>query len=256
MNGAAPWAGQRPPPRPYHGAKPPAPAAPLRGAVRGEALAPASGVSAELEALHSETVASLAAARSTVHRLASDKARLEATVAEQGAALAALAGDHEETSAAAGAHRDDAARCRAELFQLRREARQMRCARAKDRQTLEAWAKERAGSEEREREVAAERQREKTRDRAALRSRLDRVERERDAARGDLDAALAAAQHANEEWKKALDQKDRVARLEKAKLRAGLDQGRKRGIQRRFNVGVSQAISERKASTLRVRPER
>ena len=31
---------------------------------------------------------------------------------------------------------------------------------------------------------------------------------------------------------------------------AGLDQGRKRVIQRRFNVGVLEAISERKASTL------
>ena len=36
----------------------------------------------------------------------------------------------------------------------------------------------------------------------------------------------------------------------------GLEQGRKRVIQRRFNVGVLEATSGRKASTLRVRPER
>ena len=36
----------------------------------------------------------------------------------------------------------------------------------------------------------------------------------------------------------------------------GESQGRKRVIQRRFNVGVLETISERKASTLRVRPER
>ena len=45
-----------------------------------------------------------------------------------------------------------------------------------------------------------------------------------------------------------------------ASLRAGclicFDQGRKRVIQRRLNMGVLEAISERNASTLRVRPER
>jgi len=49
---------------------------------------------------------------------------------------------------------------------------------------------------------------------------------------------------------------DRVLRDRVSLAQAGLDQGRKRVIQRRFNVGVLEAISERKASTLRVRPER
>ena len=49
----------------------------------------------------------------------------------------------------------------------------------------------------------------------------------------------------------------RGRRLRRARRHVrGRSQGRKRVMQRRFNVGVLEAISKRKASTLRARPER
>ena len=62
-----------------------------------------------------------------------------------------------------------------------------------------------------------------------------------------------AQKAAEERRKQELEAMEKLKAVEKrlAKNRAG-----KRVIQRRFNMGVFEAIAERKASTLRVRPER